>query len=694
MKIWLKYVKNVIILIMITLFVSCKGSVDSNQSETKQNFGAVCINFSGGNERTVLPSEIDISKLFYKLEFTKADNSESIFETQNGAESCTFELSVGTWDLEIKGFYSENDASDSSKALVSYSQTGITISYGNNVTINAKLIPYLENLTQNGSGSLRYNIYFPEGTAGVLKIYNYPDKQLVGEPIVFSATENSGSVELLSGYYDLSVSYEYQGKIKIWSEIIHIYDNAITEISITSDDFTDFLPPPGPVDVYLSMDKFTMTDEGEGVFDGIEPILLRKGMDSSETIAIEEFVVVEWKIGEQVIGNENVIILNSDFFPYGTYSLNVTFIKNGKPWLGCFTFEVTGNLPDECFELITEDNKHGWVWFDENDELHNFTNNVGTYRVIGSDTLLSFEKIYIPAFYKGLPVTEISMRRVDESSLIGAFQGVDANEIYMPDTINFIDGSSFSGTNISEINIPKNVEKIGEHAFEGCRNLISVEIPEGVLFVGSNAFANCINLESIKISSSVRGFGGAIKNCPKLTNIIVDDNNNNYTSEGRVLFSKDKKKLIAYPSASGEVIIPSGIESIEPCAFSGSSITSVIVSDGVTIIDPSAFSMCRNLTNVVLPKGLEFIEQAAFANSGLSEIIIPSSVTYIGPWAFQSENLVSVTFEGVISPENLTVEEIGYSFNSFPGDLGHKYLEYGIGTYIRSDSYSDVWTKL
>ncbi len=783
MKIWLKYVKNVFLLIMITLFVSCKGSVDSNQSETKQNFGAVCINFSGGNERTVLPSEIDISKLFYKLEFTKADNSESIFETQNGAESCTFELSVGTWDLEIKGFYSENDASDSSKALVSYSQTGITISYGNNVTINAKLIPYLENLTQNGSGSLRYNIHFPEGTAGVLKIFNYPDKQLVGEPIVFSTTENCGSVELLSGYYDLSVSYEYQGKVKIWSEIIHIYDNAITEISITSDDFTDFLPPPGPVDVYLSMDKFTMTDEGEGVFDGIEGLTLDKTISDISTIAVDNLVAVEWRVNNTVLGAGDRITLDASTLPLGTYTLSVSFLKNGKYWSSSIKFEVaivTGNLPADYYELITPSNNSDWRCGCE--EL------IGTYRIVKGTSQLPSE-IYIPAYYEGVPVTEIGTTCVWDDDY---------------------DKAPFLGnSNITAIHIAEGIRNIGTYAFYGCQNLTNIIIPEGVIDISSLVFQYCTSLISITFPASVQYIGptnmAIFYGCPNLKEIVVNENNKNYSSEGIILYNKDKTTIIDYSLAKGCVVIPEGITSIGPAAFYGATdltsitfpstltdlndgswhsdifsgctgltsvtiptgmttianymfahctnLTSITISETVTDIVWGAFYDCNNLTNIIIDErnpnylsedgiiynkektellfypsargeviipsnvttiadsacyganklinliiseGVTSIESDSFANCNqLSSVIIPSSVTHIGHGAFDSYNLTCVTFNGIIDEQKFE-EGGGGSHVTFPGDLREKYLapDGGIGTYIRSDSYSDVWTKL
>jgi hypothetical protein len=344
-----------LVLVCAVIVTACKGPNDPVNPSPQEGFGNVSINF-GGNARTLLPSEIAITKLHYVLTFTQTDGSGQLTETQNGSGQLTLQLNAGTWNLVIRGYNSPSDAADTAKALVSYIQNGIVIQSGGNVTINAKLLPNLDNLTQNGSGTLRYDITFPAGAAGVLKVYTYPAGTPVGNPLVLSTTVNSGELELASGYYNITVNTEYQGTVKIWSELILINDNAITEALAGPDDFTDYLPPPGPVSVYLSIDKFTMTDEGAGIFSSQTPIVLLKGTDSSETIAANGLAVVEWRVGDAVLGTENSITLDSAVFPMGTYTLNLTFVKNGRPWLGSLTFEVT-----DADAIISVTNTNEWI---------------------------------------------------------------------------------------------------------------------------------------------------------------------------------------------------------------------------------------------------------------------------------------------------------------------------------------------
>jgi hypothetical protein len=346
----------IIALMYSVMIIACKGPNDPVNTYPVDGLGTISINFGGGNARTLLPSEIDITKLHYVLNFTQKDGSGNLRETQNGSGQLTLQLNIGIWDLVIRGYNSENDATDTSKALVSYTQNGIIIPFGNSVTIHARLLPDLDNLTQNGSGTLRYNITFPVGAAGVLKMYTYPAKMQVGSTVILTETINTGELELSSGYYYINVHIENGDKVQVWSELAHINDNAITEAIISPNDFTDSLLPPGPIDIYLSMDKFTLTDEGAGVFSNIAPIILDKNEGTTKIIAAEGLVVIGWWIGDVIIGTGNNITLNAELYPIGVYALNLTFIKDGKPWLASLTFEVVGSDPIKVTNTIEWEN--------------------------------------------------------------------------------------------------------------------------------------------------------------------------------------------------------------------------------------------------------------------------------------------------------------------------------------------------
>ena len=83
--------------------------------------------------------------------------------------------------------------------------------------------------------------------------------------------------------------------------------------------------------------------------------------------------------------------------------------------------------------------------------------------------------------------------------------------VIIPDTVTEIeDGShdaqtglfygAFMYSGITSIEIPKNVTKIGDVAFCGCRNITSITIPDSVTELGDYAFSECGN-ENLSITN-------------------------------------------------------------------------------------------------------------------------------------------------------------------------------------------------
>jgi hypothetical protein len=142
------------------------------------------------------------------------------------------------------------------------------------------------------------------------------------------------------------------------------------------------------------------------------------------------------------------------------------------------------------------------------------------------------------------------------------------------------------------------------------------------------------------------------RSCTSLTTITVATNNPNYSSEDGILYNKTKTEIVAYPSASGNVTIPSSVTTIGIGAFKGCDDLIGITIPGVTSIGDGAFSWCASLTNITIPSGVMSIDYQAFANcTSLASITIPSSVTSIGEQAFiNCTSLASITIPaGVMS---------------------------------------------
>ena len=74
------------------------------------------------------------------------------------------------------------------------------------------------------------------------------------------------------------------------------------------------------------------------------------------------------------------------------------------------------------------------------------------------------------------------------------------------------------------IEIPKNITKIGSSAFSGCKAIESITIPAGVKEIGRYSFADCTNLQQINLPEGFEKIGeGAFANTNSLSEIIIPE---------------------------------------------------------------------------------------------------------------------------------------------------------------------------
>ena len=102
--------------------------------------------------------------------------------------------------------------------------------------------------------------------------------------------------------------------------------------------------------------------------------------------------------------------------------------------------------------------------------------------------------------------------------------------------------------------------------------IIPEKSPAGdvVTSIDDKAFFENSKIKAIQIPSTVMSIGDmAFGGCSALVYISVDQNNKVYTDLGGVLYSKDKARLICFPSASGaaEIFISVNVTEISAMAF-------------------------------------------------------------------------------------------------------------------------------
>ncbi len=198
---------------------------------------------------------------------------------------------------------------------------------------------------------------------------------------------------------------------------------------------------------------------------------------------------------------------------------------------------------------------------------------------------------------------------------------------------------AFSGcSSLPNITIPASVESIDNVAFESCTRLTNVTISIGVTTIMSYAFDGCSSLPSVTIPASVTNIGdGAFPACSSLMAIIVDSENEYYTSINGVLFDKNETRLIQYPGGMvGSYTIPAGVNTVGEAAFEGSTgLTDVVIPESVTNMGMEVFCQCGKLVNVIIPSSLTNIPDYAFDYCGrLTSVFMEGNAPSVGQYMF------------------------------------------------------------
>ena len=186
----------------------------------------------------------------------------------------------------------------------------------------------------------------------------------------------------------------------------------------------------------------------------------------------------------------------------------------------------------------------------------------------------------------------------------------------------------------------------GERIFSEMKVLQTIKLPKSLTKMGSLFLANCSKLVSITLPSSLKEIDiDAIDNCYKLTSLLLDTDNPYYSSEGSVLFNKDKTELVFAVNLTNYVVPKSVLRIGKSCFKHCYGLTSLTLPSGLTEIGDNAFSGCRGLTSLNLPSGLKKIGSSAFSVcNGLTSLTLPSGLTKIGDNAFsECSGLTSLT---------------------------------------------------
>lgn len=160
----------------------------------------------------------------------------------------------------------------------------------------------------------------------------------------------------------------------------------------------------------------------------------------------------------------------------------------------------------------------------------------------------------------------------------------------------------YTGTSASVV-IPEGVRTLRPFSFFSTGSVIkSITFPKSLSYISRNDFACCTELEEI----------------------LVDDDNEYFTSIDGVLFEKGRKlKLCFFPAGrAGAYSVPDGVTEIAAYAFYGcKKLTALTLPNSLSIIGGDFLRECSAIQSITVPRSVTVISEYCFLScSSLNEI--------------------------------------------------------------------------
>lgn len=309
---------------------------------------------------------------------------------------------------------------------------------------------------------------------------------------------------------------------------------------------------------------------------------------------------------------------------------------SGKEREELVSLKVTGFIGRDDFEDVLEDMCYVYGEYDDDDNFIPYEDGANAIKHLDLGEAIYVDGDNLPHFGFHTQIETFILPQGLKSTLDGG---------------EFETGLCGADT-LKTLVLPQGLKTVG--GFCACENLEELVLPEGLEVIESNAFTGCDSITSIRIPASVEElYGSSFAGC-NIEAYEVDEGNEHYTAIDGVVYTKDLKTLVAFPSAyphkhfvvpsTTQVIgdgafmdskiesvdLPNGLSTIEYWAFEGASIRSIEIPDTVTEVGEVAFRFCRNLEHVNLSAGLTEISRQMFSSCyKLKELDIPSNIKYI-----------------------------------------------------------------
>ena len=199
--------------------------------------------------------------------------------------------------------------------------------------------------------------------------------------------------------------------------------------------------------------------------------------------------------------------------------------------------------------------------------------------------------------------------------------------------------------------------------------------------IGEGAFADCTTVTSISVGSTVSSIGEGAFDSPYLSEILVSEGNEGYSSVAGVLYDKSASVLMKFPASKQRLIIPETVVEIVAGAFQNA---------GVALKADYSGGAITYFRYVSVPGTVETIGDDAFRGSTLEVLKLADGTTTIGSGAFAGCSALDyVVF-------NYTLEDVaadafdGCVFHDANGDVMEFSIEAMAGHKFTGADSSDL----
>lgn len=328
-------------------------------------------------------------------------------------------------------------------------------------------------------------------------------------------------------------------------------------------------------------------------------------------------------------------------------------VRKGYIFVGWFTGEGPNDTQYSDYSTITQDvtlyarwRVNPFEYIKQNNEII----------ITGYDGIS--DSVVIPGEIDGLSVTAIGDNAISNKGL---------TDVTIPEGIKIIGDYAFSDNQISNLNLPNSIVSIGDYAFLN-NQYTDLIIPPNVEIIGNYAFKSN-SLERLTISTQLIESGIYPFDSFRLTDVTISEhvtylsgstlrwkyvnnlnlnNNPNFIHENSLLFTSDKKRLIAGVGQFASLEIPDSVTIIGDYAFNANRLKEVEIPNGIIEIGELAFQS-NEITTLLISNGVKSIGATAFGSNQLKYLTLPDTIDYLGPYAFAFNDLTNVNFSSSLT---------------------------------------------